>query len=410
MKTLNTDDIFLRNLTIALLDLLNGEMVLTLARDDHKEQFSVPFVYNYGTDEGFLKDFYIGLPDNCRIPVAEGTYDIIPRGIVTLSSFQIKSSDITNKFVRGSFTQTEKGDNDQNVLTGYSAQLFSLPLAVKFDVKIICDNLNKAFKIAESMLNINYSNRVVYFQYNGVRIPAQFQFPATETVDKQYKFTLVDNNKINVTLSIEVETYFPSFESTSKRKSSNVMERINVNRRTDSGDQVANSWAEKPAPTTTTTAAPTTTTTAAPTTTTTTVALLMNSKIEKTSTECLPGIPNSAVIVNCSLKPLDWTRVQNGTTIQLNLSINSGTTPGGIGVLAGNGVSVSGTTLTIDDLTKVIAQDGLLFYVSPQLVGGCNAALGMTFNVTVGDVNNLPGGVVSGTHEDLEYTLTSFDI
>ena len=394
MKTLNTDDIFLRNLTIALLDLLNGEMVLTLARDDHKEQFSVPFVYNYGTDEGFLKDFYIGLPDNCRIPVAEGTYDIIPRGIVTLSSFQIKSSDITNKFVRGSFTQTEKGDNDQNVLTGYSAQLFSLPLAVKFDVKIICDNLNKAFKIAESMLNINYSNRVVYFQYNGVRIPAQFQFPATETVDKQYKFTLVDNNKINVTLSIDVETYFPSFESTSKRKSSNVMERINVNRRTDSGDQIANSWAEKPAPTTTTT----------------TVALLMNSKIEKTSTECLPGIPNSAVIVNCLLRPLDWTRVQNGTTIQLNLSINSGTTPGGIGVLAGNGVSVSGTTLTIDDLTKVIAQDGLLFYVSPHLVGGCNAALGMTFNVTVGDVNNLPGGVVSGTHEDLEYTLTSFDI
>jgi hypothetical protein len=403
MKTLNTDDIFLRNLTIALLDLLNGEMVLTIARDDHKEEFSVPFVYNYGTDEGFLKDFYIGLPDNCRIPVAEGTYDIIPRGIVTVSSFQIKSSDITNKFVRGSFTQTEKGDNDQNVLTGYSAQLFSLPLSVKFDVKIICDNLNKAFKIAESMLNINYSNRVVYFQYNGVRIPAQFQFPATETVDKQYKFTLVDNNKINVTLSIDVETYFPSFESTSKRKSTNVMERINVNRRTDNGDQIANSWAEKPAPTTTTT-------TAAPTTTTTTAALLMNSKIERHRTDCLPGIPDSAVIVNCSLKPLDWTRVQNGTTIQLNLSINSGTTPGGIGVVAGNGVSVSGTTLTIDDLTNVIAQDGLLFYVSPQLVGGCNAALGMTFNVTVGDVNNLPGGVVSGTHEDLEYTLTSFDI
>jgi hypothetical protein len=245
MKTLNTDDIFLRNLTIALLDLLNGEMVLTIARDDHKEEFSVPFVYNYGTDEGFLKDFYIGLPDNCRIPVAEGTYDIIPRGIVTMSSFQIKSSDITNKFVRGSFTQTEKGTNDQNVLTGYSAQLFSLPLAVKFEVKIICDNLNKAFKIAESMLNINYSNRVMYFQYNGVRIPAQFQFPASETVDKQYKFTFTDNNKINVSLSIDVETYFPSFESTSKRKASNVMERINVNRRTEGGAPLLSDWKQE---------------------------------------------------------------------------------------------------------------------------------------------------------------------
>jgi hypothetical protein len=82
----------------------------------------------------------------------------------------------------------------------------------------------------------------MYFQYNGVRIPAQFQFPASETVDKQYKFTLNDNNKINVTLSIDVETYFPSFESTSKRKSTNVMERINVNRRTEGGDPVATGW------------------------------------------------------------------------------------------------------------------------------------------------------------------------
>lgn len=245
MKTLNTDDIFLRNLTIALLDLLNGEMVLSLSREDHREEFSVPFVYNYGTDEGFLKDFYIGLPDNCRIPVAEGTYDIIPRGIVTLSSFQVKSSDITNKFVRGSFTQTEHGPNDENILTGYSAQLFSLPLAVKFDVKIICDNLNKAFKIAESMLNINYSNRVMYFQYNGVRIPAQFQFPASETIDKQYKFTLNDNNKINITLSIDVETYFPSFEKTSKRKATNVMERINVTRKSDGGSPISNSWSQQ---------------------------------------------------------------------------------------------------------------------------------------------------------------------
>jgi hypothetical protein len=246
MKTLNTDDIFLRNLTIALLDLLNGEMVLTIAREDHREEFRVPFVYNYGTDEGFLKDFYIGLPDNCRIPVAEGTYDIIPRGIVTLSSFQVKTSDITNKFVRGSFTETERGDNDQNVLTGYSAQLFSFPMSVKFEIKIICDNLNKAFKIAENMLHLNYANRVVYFQYNGVRIPAQFQFPATETVEKQYKFTLTDNNKININLSMDVETYLPSFETTSKRKSSNVMERINVSRRTEGGDPISTGWNEQP--------------------------------------------------------------------------------------------------------------------------------------------------------------------
>ena len=248
MKALNTDDIFLRNLTIALLDLLNGSMTLSLSRDDYKETFSVPFLYNFGTDEGFLKDFYIGLPDNCQIPVAEGTYDIIPRGIVTLSSFQVKSSDITNRFIRGQYSELERGPNDQNVLTGYSAQLYSLPMSVKFDVKIICDNLNKAFKIAEKMLDINYANRVMYFQYNGVRIPAQFQFPTNETVDKVYKFLMTDQNKINVTLSIDVETYFPSFEQSSKRLSTNVIERINLNKKDDSGNNMTSSWVDQNTP------------------------------------------------------------------------------------------------------------------------------------------------------------------
>jgi hypothetical protein len=231
MKALNTDDIFMRNLTIALLDLLNGTMSINLARNDEVETFNVPFLYNYGTDEGFLKDFYVGLPDDCQIPVAEGTYDIIPRGIVTLNSFQVKTSDITNKFVRGSFTAPERGQSDQNILTGYSAMLYSLPISAKFDVKIICDNLNKAFKIAERMLEVNYSNRVMYFQYQGVRIPAQFQFPSTENFadGKKYTFNYSDNNKINVTMSIDVETYFPSFEQSSKRKASNFMGNVNLN-------------------------------------------------------------------------------------------------------------------------------------------------------------------------------------
>jgi hypothetical protein len=229
MNTLNTDDIFLRNLTISLLDLLNSEMHLTISRADHKETFSVPFLYNFATDEGFLKDFYVGLPDNCEIPVAEGAYDIIPRGIVSLTSFEVSSADITNKFVRGQFSATEKGDNDTNILTGYSAQLYTLPLSVKFDIKIICDNLNKAFKIAEQLLDIYYSNRVMYFQYNGVRIPAQFSFPSTELVDKKYStFTMNTDNKITVSLAVAVETYFPSFEKTSKRKSSNIMDKIGI--------------------------------------------------------------------------------------------------------------------------------------------------------------------------------------
>lgn len=240
MNTVNTDDIFFRNLTISLLDLFNSTMSITLARKDANETFSVPFLYNYGTDEGFLKDFYIGLPNDCKIPVAEGTYDIIPRGIVTLNSFQVKTTDITNKFVRGQYTEQSKGPNDENVLNGYSAMLYSLPLSVKFDVKVIVDNLNKAFKISEKLLDLYYSNRVVYFQYNGLRIPAQFQFPNTENPleGKKYQFTYADNNKMNVTMSIDVETYFPSFDPTSRQRAGNVMSKVSSFMQDGSGNSI----------------------------------------------------------------------------------------------------------------------------------------------------------------------------
>jgi len=246
MKNLNTDDIFLRNLTISILDLLNGETQIDLARNNVVQSYSIPFFYNYGTDEGFLKDFYVGLPDNCRVPVAEGTYDIVPRGILTLSTFQVKSSDITNRFVRGNFAGDGIGKNGEPVYQPKSALLYSLPLQVKFEIKVIVDNLNKAFKIAESLLDLNYSNRVVYFQYKGVRIAGQIQFPDTETVDKQYtKFSYTDNNKITVSLTITVETYFQSFEKTSERNRGNVMDKILVKQTDPTGGVLKSDWTDQ---------------------------------------------------------------------------------------------------------------------------------------------------------------------
>lgn len=245
MKTLNTDDIFFRNLSISLLELLNGLVTIDQARDNNKETFNVPFQYNFGSDEQFLKDFYVGLPDDCNIPVSEGTYDIIPRGVVNLDSFQIKPSDITNRFVRGSYTETEKNEAGENVLVGYSAQLYSLPFHVIFDIKIITASINQAFKIAERIIDLLYANRVMYFRYKGIRVPAQFTFPESEKIDRKYAFTYVDNNKLQVNLKVDVETYFPSFETSSKRLSSNVMERIQLNKKDSDNNPMDTSWIDK---------------------------------------------------------------------------------------------------------------------------------------------------------------------
>jgi len=217
MKNANTQDIFFRNLSISLLDLLNRALEIELWRDGKPEIHTIPFYYNSGVDEGFMQDFFIGLPPTCKIAqMAEGNYDPIPRGILTLASFQVKTGEITNKFVRGTFQRDEFDENEEKKSTAYSARLYSLPLSVKFDAKILVDNLNKTFKATENLFDIFYSNRTMYFQYKGIRVPAQFVLPDTATNDKQYKFSYTDNNKITVSFQIEVNTFFPSFDKSTE--------------------------------------------------------------------------------------------------------------------------------------------------------------------------------------------------
>jgi len=230
IRNSNVQDIFLRNAILSLLDILNREIIIELVRDGEIEKHEIPFFYNFAADEGFMKDFFIQVPDGCKIPViAEGNYDIMPRGIVTLDSFQIKSGDITNKFVRASFTQQELNDNDQKVNKAYSARLYSLPMSLKFSSKIKCDNLNKAFKIMEKVIDLFYKNKVVYFQYRGVRIPAQFTFPDAESFQKEYSFDYTKDQRVDVSFSIDMETYFPSFNEDTMFYKGNTIRQIGLN-------------------------------------------------------------------------------------------------------------------------------------------------------------------------------------
>jgi hypothetical protein len=246
----NTQDIFLRNATLSLLDMLNREIIIDLVREGKIEKHEIPFFYNFAGTQGFMKDFFTEVPNDCKYPdFAEGNYDIVPRGIITLNSFQIKSSDITNKFVRGTFTQEERNENDQKVMKAYSSRLFSLPMSLKFDIKIKVDNLNKAFKITEKIFDFYYKNKVLYFQYRGIRIPAQVTFPETISNDKKYSFTYTDDTYVNMTFSIDMETYYPSFDDSSTRYKGNVIRQFGSYQKLNgSGIRINEDWIDSDFP------------------------------------------------------------------------------------------------------------------------------------------------------------------
>jgi hypothetical protein len=197
-----------------------------------------------------MKDFFSELPTDCKYPsFAEGNYEILPRGIVTLNSFSIKSGDITNKFVRGTFTQEERDLNDQKRMKAYSSRLFVLPMSLKYSIKIESDNLNKTFKIIEKIFDFYYKNQVGYFQYRGVRIPAQIVFPEDVAFEKKYDFTYAEDQKVTINLSLDMETYFPSFDDHSTFYKGNTIHQFNARLTQTGGDRIYDdSWIDRDYP------------------------------------------------------------------------------------------------------------------------------------------------------------------
>lgn len=245
----NTQDVFLRNASLGVLDILNRRIIIDLVRDGKVESHEVPFLYNNAGTGGFMQDFFVAMPEDCKYP-AEGNYDSLPRGIVTLQNFSIKSGDITNPFVRGTFKQEAlEPTNDAKVMKAYSARLRTLPMDLAFQVQIKSDNLNKTFKIVEKIFDFYYKNEVVYFQYRGIRIPGQLRFPETMTHDKKYNFTYDTDQNITTTFNIEFETYFPSFDDSSTMYKGNTIKQFNVTKKVaGSNTTIADGFIDRDAP------------------------------------------------------------------------------------------------------------------------------------------------------------------
>jgi hypothetical protein len=168
---------------------------------------------------------------------------------LTLSSFTIKPSDNTNKFVRGSFNEETRDENDQKSIKAFSARLFTLPMVLSYNIKIESDNINKTFKIMEKIFDFYYKNQVRYFQFRGVRIPAQVTFPDTAQFTKSYSFVYSDANTVSISLDINMETYFPSFDDHSKMYKGNTIKQFNIKEVTGNDNTTLNdSWVDQDYP------------------------------------------------------------------------------------------------------------------------------------------------------------------
>lgn len=219
----NTDNVHTRAVIVGLINLLNSRVQYeNVLSDTVIETIGVPFLPNMGGDERFLQDFFTHWND-CKHPrMADGNYDVIPRGVVTLKGNSIDTSAMTHRFVRGSYVKEINGE-----LQRFNAFLNSLPLSMEFDIEVMTDTVLDAFKIQQAILETFYKVQVFSVNFKGFRVPCQAGFSEDLGIEKTFEFSYQSENIIKFVFSISVETYYPVTDPTTERLDSNRMIQIN---------------------------------------------------------------------------------------------------------------------------------------------------------------------------------------
>ena len=217
----NSDNILLRSVIAGLLGILNNTIDYSQNwADNITEKVEVPWMYDLGTsDERFMQDNYTFFGSECfGKRMINGSFNSEPRGYLKMTGARIESNSITNRFVQGTYLKDVGGK-----LMSYTAHLFSMPLTVNFDCKVVCDNIITSMKIEQAIREAFFKNKSFFVLFRGMRIGCTAGFPeeyGNEHIrTTEYSFESPTKKPI-ITFSLAVETYHPVFDKTTEMESS----------------------------------------------------------------------------------------------------------------------------------------------------------------------------------------------
>ncbi len=203
----NKDNTILRYVIVATLaELRDKVFYYNRIDEDTLQRINVPFYYSVTGNERFLMDNFVY--DAITDGKAVGDYEVVPRGVLQLSSLAIDSGSATNKFIRGEFVREVYGK-----LKTFSVDTNFLPLNMTFGVTVVCSNNLEMLKVTESILSKLYKTTTYSVDLGMFRVQASMAVPEDYSQDRLFEFALNDKKEFNVTFDIEVKSFVPVFEN-----------------------------------------------------------------------------------------------------------------------------------------------------------------------------------------------------
>jgi hypothetical protein len=209
----NFEDVFFRDLTVCVLDTLEGEIKWVNRFTSGDRVVNVPFYYSMTGDERFLLDsFTDDVVSNSRY--VDLNTDIIPRGHLTLTSYEIRSDEFANPNVWLKMVI----ENDDEIKK-YLTKLRAIPISAKYDLTILLSSEIDTFKCSQAIMDTLWLYRFMYFEHNFMNIDAVMMIPDSSNIEINREKTLTSDNTIKMTVSFEVQTYYPAYRKPKLAKS-----------------------------------------------------------------------------------------------------------------------------------------------------------------------------------------------
>jgi hypothetical protein len=200
----NMDSVFMRDLTVCVLDTLEGQINLVNRFTSGNVYVQVPFYYSMTGDERFLLDSFSDDVVSTNRFVELNT-DMIPRGHLTMTSFNIKSDEFSNPNVWLKMV-VEDDVEVRRVL----AKVRAIPISVSYDLVVLISSEIDAFKCSQAIMDTLWLYKFMYFEHNFLNIDAIMILPDTEQIEIVREKSMTSDNQIKLTVSFEVHTYYPA--------------------------------------------------------------------------------------------------------------------------------------------------------------------------------------------------------
>lgn len=201
----NYDNVFLRDLTVCVLDTFEGKISWVNRFTKGDVEVKVPFYYSLTGDERFLLDsFADDIVSENRF--TELNSDIIPRGHITLTGFNLRSDEFRNPNV---WLRSVVEDNTE--VKTMLRQLRAIPITVNYSISIMLKTEIDVFNCSQSILNTMWLYNFMYFEYNFLHIDAIMTIPDSKSIETVREKNLTSDNTIKVNFDIEIQTYYPAF-------------------------------------------------------------------------------------------------------------------------------------------------------------------------------------------------------